>query len=878
MGIQEKTAPPVSTGLPGLDRVLKGLMPGDNVVFEVDSIADYVPFVRPFLAHARGQGIRLTYFRFARHEPLVEESPAVQVVRLNPEVGFEKFLGEILDVIEKNGAGARYLFDCLSDLAADWYSDRMLGNFFMIACPFLYKLDTIAYFALLKNHHSFHATDGIHNTAQVILEVYRHQFDLYLHPVKVHGRSSPTLYMMHHWQDESFVPVANSAVISEILAGDPKPWLEFSIHRRGVWAQTFLRAQEVLSEIKAHEGSKEEAEYYYNRLLQMAITRDERFLALARRYFDLSDLIEIVKRMIGTGLIGGKSLGMLLARAILHRSDPRWAERLEVHDSFFIGSDVFYTYLVQNGCWWLRRRQKDFDTLLKHAEEAKSRLLTGTFPEYIRNQFVEMLEYFGQSPIIVRSSSLLEDNYGNAFSGKYESVYCANQGTPQERLDAFMAAVRRVYVSTLSKEALNYRLLHELLDRDEQMALLVQRVSGTMHDGLYFPLVAGVGFSFNPYAWSDEIDPEAGMLRLVAGLGTRAVDRHDDDYTRVVALNDPGRRPETTVEEVRRYVQRHVDVLDLPANQLLSRRFEDVAGVLAPNLLEVVASRDTDLQERMRDRPGADFCPWMITFDRLFSDTDFVQDMRRMMRTLQDAYSYPVDIEFTANFLDDGRYRINLVQCRPFQVKLKREGSRITFPEQVPSDRLLLKSRGPVIGQSLATTLERLIYVVPSVYGKMTMSQRYSVARTIGRLTHLDPWASRKTMMLIGPGRWGTSIPSLGVPVAFAEINTVAALCEVVQMREGLAPDVSLGTHFFNDLVEMDILYWAIFPEKADYVLNDGFFRSAPNKLATLLPDAAAWTDAIRVIDAADLAGDLDLFLNIDAMKQKAICYLDSRK
>ena len=102
-------------------------------------------------------------------------------------------------------------------------------------------------------------------------------------------------------------------------------------------------------------------------------------------------------------------------------------------------------------------------------------MLKGTFPEFILEQFVEMLDYFGQSPIIVRSSSLLEDNFGNAFSGKYESVFCANQGTRSERLEAFLSAVRRVYASTMSRDALMYRADRGLLDSDEQMALLVQQ-------------------------------------------------------------------------------------------------------------------------------------------------------------------------------------------------------------------------------------------------------------------------------------------------------------------------------------------------------------------------------------------------------------------
>ena len=862
----------LSSGLPGLDRVLRGILPGDNVVWEVDSVADYVPMLEPFWMEARRRGRKLIYFRFAGHAALVTEASGAEIHRLDPEAGFEKFLTEILEVIEQAGPGAFYIFDCLSDLAADWFSDRMLGNFFMIACPFLYQLETVAYFALLKNYHSFHATDGIKNTAQVIIEVFRKNDRLFIHPLKVFERYSPTLYMLHSWEGEEFRPVTHSATITDILGGVPQPWLEFTIHRPGVWTSAFRQAQETFDLVMRGQ-SPPEVEALYRRLLKMVVTRDVRFLGLAEKYFTLADLIEIMKRMIGTGLIGGKTLGMLLARAIAKKSNPRWEELLEGHDSFFIGSDVFYTYLVQNGCWWLRRRQKDFQVFLAQAQEARQKILLGAFPDYIQDQFREVLEYFGQSPIIVRSSSLLEDNYGNAFSGKYESVFCPNQGTPHERLEAFMSAVRTVYASTMSEEGLRYRLHHGLLDRDEQMALLVQRVSGDMHGPLFFPQVAGVGFSFNPFVWHEDIDPHAGVLRLVFGLGTRAVERTEDDYTRLVALNAPQKRLESKPEEVRQYSQKRADLLDLQANALVTRSIEAVAPMVPLAFWELCADRDEEMAEKMRALHRKDFFPWVLTLDPLLADTPFAADMRELMGHLQTAYAYPVDIEFTANFLPDKRYRINLVQCRPFQVKVRGEGSRVKFPTRIEPQHLVLASAGPIVGQSLSTKIDRLIYISPAVYGQMPLTQRYSVARTIGRLTHLENEARPKTIMLVGPGRWGTSMPSLGVPVSFAEINTVSVLCEVALMHAGLVPDVSLGTHFFNDLVEMDMLYLAVAPEKEGHVLNDAFFQNAPNRLVELLPSAEEWVAAIRVIDAP--APGTTVFLNVDSMKQKAVCYVE---
>jgi len=156
----------------------------------------------------------------------------------------------------------------------------------------------------------------------------------------------------------------------------------------------------------------------------MIAGRDERMLALAEKVISFDDLLKIKSRLIGSGFIGGKALGMLLARKILKLDESaRWESCLEPHDSFYIGSDVYYTYIVQNGLWKLRMLQKTKENYFEAAKEPKIKLAGGIFAKNIREQFIRMLEYFGQSPIIVRSSSLLEDGFGNAFAVKYESIF-----------------------------------------------------------------------------------------------------------------------------------------------------------------------------------------------------------------------------------------------------------------------------------------------------------------------------------------------------------------------------------------------------------------------------------------------------------------------
>jgi len=218
-----------------------------------------------------------------------------------------------------------------------------------------------------------------------------------------------------------------------------------------------------------------------------------------------------------------------------------------------------------------------------------------------------MLEYFGQSPIIVRSSSLLEDGFGNAFAGKYDSYFCVNQGSPEERLEQFLVAVKQVYSSTLSEEALQYRLQRGLSHQEEQMALLVQRVSGAYHGKLFFPALAGVGISYNTFVWRHDIDPSAGMLRLVVGLGTRAVDRVEGDYPRIVSLDKPLLVPHADPEDRRRFTQHDIDLLDVDQNRWVTIPMSELAAEQPTLPLELFADR--------KDKN------WLVTFEAP-ADTD----------------------------------------------------------------------------------------------------------------------------------------------------------------------------------------------------------------------------------------------------------------
>lgn len=523
----------VSTGLKGFDEVIDHLRFGDNVVWQVESISDYKKMAGCFAKSAKGENIRLIYIRFANHEPILDESHGIKTYHVDAGKGFESFAMEIHNIIKQEGKRAFYVFDCLTDLLEYWHSDLMIGNFFKATCPYLYELDTVAYFALKRNFHTYSTIANIRETTQLLLDLYNINGKTYIHPLKVWQRYSPTMFFPHCIREEEAICITSSADASELFKSIQRGEI-----RLDYWNTIFSDAKKTLSApLKLQEETK-------RRLMYMLIGSDSRMFNLCNRYFTLKDILDIAAREIGTGFIGGKSVGMLLARKILEvEGGGRFSACLEPHDSFYIGADVFYTYIVQNGWWRLRTKQKTPEGYFKYAAELREKLLQGTFPKDIQEQFMQMLEYFGQSPIIVRSSSLLEDNFGNAFAGKYESVFCVNQGTPKERYECFEQAVRIVYASTMNEDALNYRMNRGLAYQDEQMAILVQRVSGDRHGDCFFPHIAGVGNSSNLYVWDSSIDMRAGMLRLVLGLGTRAVDRTGKDYVKIITLDNPLRTP-----------------------------------------------------------------------------------------------------------------------------------------------------------------------------------------------------------------------------------------------------------------------------------------------------------------------------------------------
>ncbi|MBN2590122.1 MAG: PEP/pyruvate-binding domain-containing protein [Sedimentisphaerales bacterium] len=851
-----------STGIDSLDLVFTGLHKGDNVVWQVDSTEDFAKFVTPYVEKAISQERKVVYMRFASHKPFVEPKAGVKIYELNADSGFETFTTQVHEIIGEEGKDAYYVFDCLSYLLDAWATDLMIGNFFMVTCPYLYELDTIAYFALLRNSHSFKTIARIRDTTQLLIDLYNIEDKYCLHPLKVWKRYSATMFLPHLQQDDKFIPITSSVDATKLLAHISERSIQHSERLLDYWDKLFLEADEIAETWDTPEDKKKTID----KLCSIMIGRDERMISLVRKHFTIEDLQTIKSRLIGTGFIGGKAVGMLLANKIISKKELNLNKYIEPHDSFYVGSDVFYTYLVENGLWKLRVEQKTKEGYFKAGIELKEKLLKGKFPDQIRDQFQEMIEYFGQSPIIIRSSSLLEDAFGNAFAGKYESVFCVNQGSPEERYANFEEAVRTVFASTMDKNALTYRLQRGLDQSDEQMALLVQRVSGSYRNSYFFPDLAGVGLSHNAFVWKPDLDPSAGMLRLVFGLGTRAVNRVEDDYPRIISLDQPLARPVSGASDIRKYSQHRVDLLNTHENSLDTVQFNELIEKKLDIKLDYIAVRDYELARKARQKGAKKIEYWLLTFEKLLTETKFVELMQKILKTLEQHYDYPVDIEFTVNFSNNNKPIINILQCRPLQTR--GEKPRMEMPNNPPADKILFKCEGYFMGGSIAQEITKIIYVEPQAYIDLTPTGKYDIARLIGKLNRMITDRNTESALLLGPGRWGTSTPSLGVPVDFHEINNITILAEIAYEGANLMPELSFGTHFFQDLVESDIFYTAIFPGKPNTIFNIAKLDSMPNKLAEVLPESEKYTEVVKFCDLSSNK----LRIVSDLTTQKLIC------
>lgn len=517
--------------------------------------------------------------------------------------------------------------------------------------------------------------------------------------------------------------------------------------------------------------------------------------------------------LVGDGRVGGKAKGLSFAHSIL-KERALLADVTLPEYSFVITTSVFERFMEMNNLWerlWNLKEHCDAPELYRICQEA-------SLPEDIRDKLEIILDKIGQ-PMSIRSSSILEDDVNLSFAGKYATRFIANQGDRVSRLADLERAIKMIYASTYNPAAREYKRKHGIKWGGERMGVLIQPLIGRDRGGMYYPELAGAAFSQVFRRPSPRIKKEDGVARICFGLGTRTVDR---SFARTFYLTNPNLRPEgNKPEQIVIHSQEQFDYIGLEENRLMTRRLDDSLDSIIKNHRLAQAFIQwydgsmfhwllADTQDMHFPRPVFTFSDLPKRCPELFSR------IKTLMSLFEQEMTVPVDFEFTYESAGD---IFTLVQLRPLSVY--KDLGRVEIPESVPEAKIILKGDRMVANGKLES-VRHMVYVAPEVYWNGT--DFHEVARAVGEL---NARLEGENYLLVGPGRWGSSNPLLGVPVQYSELSNSGCLVEIGIPSRGVSPELSYGTHFFLDLDGDNILYLPVFDGMRNNIYNRVWFENS---------------------------------------------------
>ena len=630
------------------------------------------------------------------------------------------------------------------------------------------------------------------------------------------------------------------------------------------------------SDIDEHELSVSTQKGLRVALIRRFFSENLDFINVAKNFIEVNDFYDLLGRIVYPpachGKLGGKSAGLFLAKKILDKSPEAspLLKQVKVPRTWYITSDWIQDFVHANDLEdVLNRKYMEIDQVRQEYPHLVALFKSCSFPSEFAKGLALALDDLGDVPLIVRSSSLLEDRPGSAFSGKYKSLFLGNRGAREDRLAALMDAIAEVYASIFGPDPTEYRAERGLLDVHEEMGIMIQEVVGQPVGKYFLPACSGVAFSNNEFRWSSRIKRGDGLVRLVPGLGTRAVDRVADDYPVLIAPGQPNLRVNVTADEVLKYSPKRVDLINLETNAFETVDVGELlrsAGAKYPQIRNLVSLVSHDRIEQIIG-PLPDFGAHdaAFTFEGLVRKTPFVSCIRELLSLLQSKLGSPVDIEFAYDGQD-----LCLLQSRPQSYGA--DAVPVAIPQNLPPGNVVF-SAAQFVSNGKVPEITHMVYVDLEGYSQLPdqMAMR-DVGRAVGRLNKLLP---KRQFILIGPGRWGSRGDiKLGVPVTYSDINNTAMLVEVARQRGNYLPELSFGTHFFQDLVEASIRYLPLYPDDSHTVFNELFLRSSRNILLDLLPEFSHLADTLHVIDVPYESGGMILRVLMNADLDEAVGFL----
>lgn len=523
---------------------------------------------------------------------------------------------------------------------------------------------------------------------------------------------------------------------------------------------------------------------------------------------------------IGEGSLGGKARGLAFMNSMLikHRQyDKHAGVRILIPRSVVIATEFFDRFIERNGL-------ADILSQELSDEEILSEFVASTVPHRLQEALKAYIRTV-RTPLAVRSSSKLEDSHFQPFAGIYSTYMVPYTPNPDQMLRLVLRAIKSVYASVYFAESRAYIQSSQNLISEEKMAVILQEVCGTEQDGLYMPTLSGVARSINYYPIGDE-RAEDGVCNIAMGLGKLVV---DGGRTLRFSPAYPQRVLQTSTPELAlRETQNEVLALDLNPATFRSS-IDDAVNLKRLKLTEIDRLRharfvtsvwDRD-NERISDSPF-DRGRRVITFNNIlkyntFPLAEIVQDM---LRVGAEEMRCPVEVEFAVNMdVPAGQEKIfNLLQIRP--IIDNQDNRSIDWSQVDPAQALVYGEQALGIGRM--GELRDVIYIKADRFSSLVTEQIAEELLALNRRAQEE----RRGYILIGPGRWGSSDPFLGVPVKWTHISEAKVIVECGIKEFEIEP--SQGTHFFQNVTSLGVGYLTINPYRGDGRFDEAALDALP--------------------------------------------------
>ena len=532
---------------------------------------------------------------------------------------------------------------------------------------------------------------------------------------------------------------------------------------------------------------------------------------------------------IGQGSMGGKGRGIAFIDQIIKRHpecDDFDGVQITIPHTLVICTDIFDDFMDRNNLYPIALSDAPDEEILRHFLEAD-------FPEEVKSDISAFFNVV-KGPLAVRSSSLIEDSHYQPFAGIYSTYMVPYADDPEWRDRILWDAVKAVYASVFFADSKAYMNATSNVIDQEKMAVILQSMVGTDHDGYYYPNFSGVGRSLNYYPIGDE-KSEEGVVQLAAGLGCYIVDggkslslspAHPDKVLQTSTLELALRDTQTFLYALPTKID--TDKKFSPDDTFNIEKIS-VADAFKTGALKYMVST-FDMNDRViRD---TEFGPGrkVLTFANILKHGAFplAKIVRFMLETGQYEMGRPVEIEFAGNIYskpdEDGRKGILYwLQIRPIVDQKEMLDDKIT---EVDDSKLILRSEG-ALGHGMMDGVKYLVYVKPEKFNSL---KTHDIADEVGKINEELSQAG-ESYILVGPGRWGTSDPSLGVPVRWAQIAGARLIVE--SAMPGFRIEPSQGTHFFQNLTSFGTGYFTVDPSVGQGYIDTAYIDSLPAEKET---------------------------------------------